>query len=123
MTIRLITLESVKPYILETKKEGMAGYSRFAAYYGAFEGDELVGFTSIQKFGNKAKFNNHYIFPQHRGKGYFKQLLDFSLDKVKSLGFTEVVAACTKMSIKEYLKRGATVEKEFKICTNVKLKI
>lgn len=121
MEIKRIDLESIMLYIPLTKKEGMAGFSDKAVYYGAFVGEVLVGFTSIQYYSNKAKFNNHYIFKSHRGKGYFKRLLDFSIQEAKSVGCNTIVAACTQMSLAEYIKRGATIEKVYKICTNIKM--
>jgi hypothetical protein len=123
MIISAINLELIQPYIAQTKQEGMAGYSSNAEYYGGFIDNKLIGFTSIQYYGKKAKFNNHYIFKEYRGNGYFKEFLDFSIWKAKVNGCTEVIAACTKMSIKEYLKRGAIIEREYKICTNIKLTI
>lgn len=123
MIISAINLELIQPYIAQTKREGMAGYSSKAEYYGAFVENKLVGFTSIQYYGKKAKFNNHYIFKEHRGNGYFKELLEFSIWKAQLNGCTEVIAACTKMSIREYLKWGAVIEREYKICTNIKLTI
>jgi predicted GNAT family acetyltransferase len=123
MIISAINLELIQPYISQTKREGMAGYSNKAEYYGAFINNDLIGFTSIQYYNKKAKFNNHYIFKEHRGNGYFKELLDFSINTVKANGCTEVIASCTNMSLNEYLKRGAIIEKEYKICTNIKLAI
>ena len=123
MIILPISLHMIAPYIKQTQKEGMAGYSERAIYYGGFVNDTLIGFTSIQYYNNKAKFNNHYIFKDYRGNGYFKKLLDFSILEAKSKGCNEVIAACTKMSLPEYLKRGAVIEKEYKICTNIKLHI
>lgn len=123
MIIMPISLNVIQPYVTQTKKEGMAGYSNKADYYGAFVDNQLVGFTSIQYYGKKAKFNNHYIFKEFRGNEYFKMLLDYSIVKAKANGCTEVVAACTKMSLREYLNRGAIIEREYKICTNIKLSI
>ena len=117
-----ISLLSLEPYIKQTQKEGMAGYSEKAAYFGAYVDNIMVGFTSIQPYATKTcKFNNHYIFPEFRGNGHFKAMLDWSIWKAKETGYDYAVAACTSMSIKQYLKRGAVVTKTFKICTNVKL--
>lgn len=123
MIIEQISLQEITPYIKATQREGMAGYSKNAIYYGGYVDNQLVGFTSIQYYNKKAKFNNHYIFHLYRGNGYFKQLLEFSISQAKEKGCTEIVAACTKMSLNEYLKRGAVIEREYKICTNIKLAI
>lgn len=123
MIISAIKLELIQPYIAETKREGMAGYSNKAEYYGGFVDNKLIGFTSIQLYGKKAKFNNSYVFKEYRGNGYYKKLLDYRIELVKQMGCNEIVASCTKMSLPEFLKRGAVIEKEFKICTNVKIKL
>jgi len=121
MIIKQIPLDYIKQYIAETKREGMAGYSEKAIYYGAFLDDILVGFSSIQFYSDKAKFNNSYIFKEYRGMGYYKKLLDFRFNEARMNGCKSIVASCTKMSIREFIKRGAIIEKEFKICTNVKI--
>lgn len=123
MIISKISLELIQPYIAQTKKEGMAGYSNKANYYGCYIDNQLVGFASIQFYNKKAKFNNTYVFKEFRRKGYFKELLDFRIKEAKSNGCTHIVAACTKMSLPEYIKRGAIIERQYKICTNIKLAI
>lgn len=123
LSIKPIKLSDINEYIAQTKREGMAGFSEKAHYYGAYVNDVLVGFTSIQYFANKVKFNNHYIFNEYRGRGYFRQMLNFSINTARSKGYNLVEAACTKMSINEYIKRGAVIIREYKICTNIKLEI
>ena len=74
----------------------------------------MGGFTGIIIYKNKAIFKNHFIFKEYRGKGYFKQLFDFSIKLTKELGIKKVEATCTDMSINHYLKNGFKVIKEFK---------
>ena len=123
MIIIPISLNIIESYISETKKEGMAGYSNKANYFGCYIDNQLVGFASIQYYNKKAKFNNTYVFKEFRRNGYFRELLDFRIKEAKSNGCTHIVAACTKMSLPEYIKRGAIIEREYKICTNIKLTI
>lgn len=119
-SIEPITLDSIRQFIPQTKREGMAGYSEKAHYYGVFVGGELAGFTSIQYYGNKkAKFNNHYVFRNYRGRGIFKLMFNFSLHKIMQEGYKTVIASCTSMSLNYYRKHGAQVTKYHKICTDV----
>jgi len=123
MTISAINLELIKSYIPQTKREGLAGYSNKANYYGAFIDNKLIGFCSIQYYNKTAKFNNLYIFKEHRRNGYFRELLDFRIKEAKANNCTNIIASCTKMSLPEYLNRGAIITREYKICTNIKLAI
>lgn len=120
--IKVISLDEIRQYIPKTKTEGMAGYSERAHYYGIYdEAGTIVGFTSILWFSHKAKFNNHYIFPEYRCKGYFKEALDFSIERVRISGRDVIEATCTKMSLREYMKRGARIVKSYKKYTAVKI--
>lgn len=124
ISIKPITLDSISQYIPQTKREGMAGYSEKAEYYGAFINGELAGFRSIQYYGNKkAKFNNMYVFRDFRGRGIFKAMFQFALEKAKEKGCETIVASCTSMSLNYYRKQGAVVTKYHKICTDVMIKI
>jgi GNAT superfamily N-acetyltransferase len=121
--IKRINLDDIRHFTSMTKKEGMAGFSERAEYYGYFFENRLCGFTSIQFYGKKAKFNNHYVFKEYRGIGIFKAMFEFSYEYCKEIGCQKIVAACTAMSLPYYLSRGAKVVKEYKICTNVELDI
>lgn len=124
ISIEGITLDSIRQYIPQTKREGMAGYSEKAEYYGAFVNGELAGFTSVQYYGNKkVKFNNHYVFRNYRGKGIFKEMFNFSYAKIVKEGYDTIIASCTSMSLNYYRKQGAVVTKYHKICTDVMIKI
>lgn len=101
------------------KLEGMAGWSKDAQYWGWFEDGKIVATTSIQLFSNKAKFNNHFVLKEYRGRGIFKKLFSFSIKHVQRNGINKVEAACTDMSLPYYLKNGAKVTRKYKICTNV----
>jgi predicted GNAT family acetyltransferase len=124
ISIEPISLDLIRQYIAQTKREGMAGYSEKADYYGAFFNGELAGFTSIQYYGNqKVKFNNHYVFRNFRGRGVFKEMFAFSLQKIITEGYKTIIASCTSMSLNYYRKHGAVVTKYHKICTDVIIKL
>lgn len=122
--IKEISLKDISEYIPLTKAEGMAGFSTHAIYYGVFSDmNVLIGFTSIQYYSGKAKFNNHFIFKPFRKKGLFKQLMDYSIMKCRDKGIHTIVATCTAMSLPEYLKRGASITKQYKKYTAVTLSV
>lgn len=117
--IQKIPLDSIRIYISETKKEGMAGFSENAEYFGLFTDNILAGFTSIQQYGiNKVKFNNHYILKEYRGRGYFKLLFSFSKEYAKG---RKIIATCTEMSLQHYLSNGAKITKQYKHYTSVEI--
>lgn len=117
--IKPIDISLISLYIYSAKKEGLV-FSKSTKLYGLFMDDNLIAFTGIQFYKNKAVFKNHYVSPLHRGKGYFKQLFNYSLVAVKSKGINTVEATCTNMSIKHYLNNGFRVIKEYKNYTKVK---
>ena len=60
--------------------------------YGLFEADKIIGYVSVSKVapsGDASKSNGAYeihnlaVLPEHRHKGYGKQLLDFCMAKIK----------------------------------------
>ncbi len=105
-----------------SKKEGLT-FCKSTDYYGLFDSDNLLAITGIIWYSNKAIFKNHYVFPEHRGNGYFKILLDYSIELVKERDINKIEATCTNMSIREYLKRGAKIIKEYKNYNKVLIEV
>lgn len=123
MIIKKIQFNLIESFVNKAKEEKLC-FSNDTEYYGIFNFENvLLGFTGIVFYKNKAKFKNHYVLPDYRGNGYFKELLDFSIDEVRKRGIKKVSANCTDMSINEYLKRGAKIVKEYKVCKQVILEI
>ena len=55
--------------------------------YGYFVNGRLVGFVSLTDLGGGVfELNNLGVLPEHRRRGYGKELLDFCKEKVKELG-------------------------------------
>lgn len=113
-------IEQLKP---QCEKEGLI-FNNTTEYHKVIVNGKWVGITGFMWYANKAVFKNHFIFPEFRGKGYFKEMLDLSIDYAKRKQLNLVEAICTPMSIKEYKKRGAVVIKEYaNSCTKVNLTI
>lgn len=105
------------PYKKEAEKCGLC-FCKSTTLFGLFIDNELVAYTGIIFQKNKAIFKNHYVPDQYRGKGYFKKLLDFSLEVTKDKKIIE--ATCTKMSLNQYIKSGFKVIKQYKLYTKVR---
>jgi hypothetical protein len=117
--IKNINISEIEIYKNEAKKAGLV-FCKNTIYYGLYNDNELLAFTGILFYKNKAIFKNHYVPEENRGKGYFKILFDFSIKICKELNINIVEATCTNMSIKEYYKRGFIDIKKYKYYTKVK---
>jgi predicted acetyltransferase len=117
--IKGILIEQLNPYISDAKKSGLV-FNKSTNFYGLYIDNRLCGFTGLVISSNKAIFKNHYVMPNERGNGYFKMMLSFSIDIVKSMGIKTIEATCTPMSVKEYLNRGFKVVKQYKVYTKVR---
>jgi predicted acetyltransferase len=115
--IKEINIADIKEYIKEAQNYGLL-FSNKTNLYALYIENKIVGFTGIIFYKEKAIFKNHYILKEHRGNGYFKQLLDFSLKKTKDKKIIE--ATCTSMSINEYLKRGFKIIQTYRLYKKVR---
>lgn len=113
MNIVVLEKKDIEKIISQSRKEGLV-FCKNTNYYGIIENNNLVAITGILLYSNKAIFKNHYVLSEYRGNGYFKKLLDYSISIIKEKGIKKIEATCTNMSIKEYLKRGAKIIKEYK---------
>lgn len=111
--IKNINISEIEIYKNEAKKTGLV-FCKNTIYYGLYNDNELLAFTGILFYKNKAIFKNHFVPYINRGKGYFKILLNYSIEICKNLNYKIIEATCTKMSIKEYYKRGFVDIKKYK---------
>lgn len=117
--IKNIDITEIETHKKEAEKCGLI-FCKKTVYYGLYIENKLMAFTGILIFKNKAIFKNHFVPEINRGKGYFKTLLNFSLDIVRHINIKIVEATCTKMSIKAYLDKGFKIVKEYKHYTKVR---
>ncbi|HWQ76187.1 MAG TPA: GNAT family N-acetyltransferase [Syntrophomonas sp.] len=67
-------------------------YKKGDQMYGLYEGDNIVGFVQLVKKENGVfELEKLAVLPEHRHKGYGKQLLRFSAETVSELGRTVIV--------------------------------
>jgi predicted acetyltransferase len=117
--IVLKKVNSLDPERVEESKRSNLCFNNNTDYYLLLKDNVEVGFTGFQYYKDKVVFKNHYIYNEYRGKGYFKEMLDISIDMIKKNGYKKIEATCTKMSINEYIKRRAVIIKEYKLFTKV----
>lgn len=111
--INKINKNDILNYISSAKNEDLT-FCNKTNLYGLYINEELIAFTGIIIYKNKAIFKNHYVLNKYRGLGYFKILFDFSLKICKNLNIKKVEATCTEMSINHYLKNNFKIIKEYK---------
>ena len=110
--IKQISEQEVLDFV--TDKRDLA-FSSSTTYFGLYLNEVLVGVTGIVFMKSKVIFKNHYIPAELRGRGYFKTLLSWSMNYVLvAQDYKVIEATCTKMSIREYLKKGFTPIKHYK---------
>lgn len=120
--IKTITKIDIDPYLAETEKLGLS-YCGATQYYGRYHEGKLVAFTGVLWYSKKAVFKNHYVLPDYRHHGYFKELFRYSMIAVRERGIKVVEANCSAMSLPLYIKMGAKITKQYKDWTQVQLKL
>ena len=120
--IRTITKIDIEPYLAETEKLGLS-YCAATQYYGRYDEGKLVAFTGILWYSKKAVFKNHYVLPDYRHHGYFKELFRYSMIAVRERGIKLIEANCSTMSLPLYIRMGAKITKQYKDWTQVQLKL
>lgn len=118
--MQILTRADLAPHIKQAEKEGLT-FCQNTQYYGYYKGSELLGFTGILWYQKKAVFKNSYVFPEHRGNGIYREMLEHRIKLAKRLGVTTVEATCTAMSLPWYIKNGAQITKQFKKFTQVQM--
>jgi hypothetical protein len=117
--IKKIVYADIEKYVNDAKKSGLL-FCNKTILYGLYIHDEIVAFTGIIFYKNKAIFKNSYVPIQNRGNEYYKTLIEFRIILCKNLGIKVIEATCTKMSINEYLKRDFKIIKQYKLYTKVR---
>lgn len=67
-------------------------YKKGDKMYGLYKGDNIVGFLQLVKKENGVfELEKLAVLPEHRHKGYGRQLIRFSEEKVSELGGTVII--------------------------------
>lgn len=84
-------------------------------FYFIYNDLDLVGFASIENVDDKVwKLHKIYVVPQQQGKGAGKALLEFVINKVRSLGGIELLLNVNRQNIARcfYEKNGLTIKEK-----------
>lgn len=106
-------------YMLETMYSTFALQKQFEEghqFYIAQLNNKPVGFADFSMYKNPATYKLHklYVLPQTQGTGTGKALLEFVIDKVKTLGATSLLLNVNRFNKAKsfYEKNGFTIVKE-----------
>lgn len=68
--------------------------------------NELIGFCAMFNENTHVFLDNFYILPEHRGKGYSKELFDTRLKAAKRIGKDIRAIADNEIQMKNYERNG-----------------
>jgi len=117
--IQRIDIESIKDIKRAAIKENLVFCDK-TELYGKFVDGKCVAIGGILRYRKKVILKNFYVIPSYRGNGYFKEMFDFLLDRIREKQIKIIEANCTAMSLREHLKRGFIVVKKYKSITKVR---
>ena len=122
--IRKSTLNDLLPYKHDAERAGLC-FSKNTHYFAYFinPSGPLYGFIGVIRYKKKAIIKNIYVIPKARGIGIFKQLLNFVISDLNRQNIFNIEATCTKMSIREFERRGFKPIKQYKHYTKVRLEV
>ena len=116
MIIRSINKDEIDHLITESVKDGLK-FCDQTILLGVFLNGNIIAFSGFIEKNNKVIFKNHFVTKKHRGKGIFKAMLRYLMNKFKG---KKIEATCTQMSIKHYIEQGFKIVKIYKNgCTKV----
>lgn len=121
--IRLIGKYAMNPNVIREMKGYPILTDENTVWFTAFSSKSLIGFGAITIKGEAMLFTNDYTIEEHRGKGVNLELIKKRVEYCKAKGFKKAIADCTHMSVKNYVKCGFKVVKEFKEWTKVELEL
>ena len=113
-----VNFDYFDPFIKDAKKSNLV-FSNSTQYFACFDNNNLVGLCGIVWYKDCVKFKNDYVIPKYRGKGYFKAMMDYRINLILQKNIRKIKACCTDMSLKEYMKRGGIIQKQYKTCTDI----
>jgi len=108
--IKQININDYLELKYKANKEGIL-FCKKTIYYGIEYNNEIVAIGGILHYENKNIIKNLYVLKNHRGKGYFKKMVDFLINLETN---KKLEANCTKYSIKYFLEKGFKVELVYK---------
>lgn len=82
--VDFVKFADIKKFASKAAKEGVSlKDTPSTLWFGAWEGDQIVGFAGLLIKIPKARMKSVWIIPEHRGKGYGHLLTQHRLDACK----------------------------------------
>ena len=122
----MLKIEKINSSELEPLKSYLQKYifiNNSTDHYVIRKEGKIIALTGIMWKHKKAIFKNHFVYPEHRRNGYYKRLLDYSIELCKKKNIGIIEANCTPMSVNRYLQLGAKIIKKFKMSGVVKVRL
>lgn len=114
----------IAPFAMDTKV--LTEFYRYPILTGSdylwfivFSNKRPIAFSAIKIEKDKLFFTSDYVVPEKRNKGFHDAILKERIKWAKENNFKKIYADCTKKCVKNYLKNGFKINKEYKDWTNV----
>lgn len=105
-------LDNMKNTVYERIKIIKENFSEKDSYsYVLVDKNRLVGYTSVDKsrdedYPEAGELSSLYLLKEYHGNGYGKMLYEFSLNKIKDLGYKNFIVGCLdKNPTNEFYKK------------------
>ena len=74
-------------------------YEKDSYSYVLVDNDKLIGYTSVDKsreeeYPNSGELSSLYLLKKYQGNGYGRMLFEYSLNKIKELGYSDYIIGC-----------------------------
>jgi len=114
--IKRISYEEAKEWEGLAQEEGMMNkFSPKAYYYSKTVKNKRVAIAGFKLVKGEMYLCHSFVPKEHRGKGYYKELVDYRLDFALKYGIPKVRAFCTSSSVSEMMRRGFRMDNKEKI--------
>lgn len=92
-------LDNMKNTIDDRIKRMQDNYNENDLNFVLEDDGKLIGFTSVEKsrdsdYPNSGEISSLYLRKEYQGTGLGKKLFNYSLDKLKELGFSDYIIGC-----------------------------
>ena len=122
MQIEQLTHDEVGTYAKEFRQYGMVPVNKHTTYYGIRdETGTLLCMHGLCLAGKKLVIRGSYTLPAYRGQGLFGVLFRWGMEEGKRKGATYLEATVTTWALPIYVKYGATVIRQYKKDTKVRI--
>lgn len=108
ISIKRVHYSEIKPLVpLAEKERTTMANPHGAHWFGAFNGDEVVGCCcAVMGKGITARLKSDFVKEEYRGKGIYRRLFAARYNHAMCKGYMKFTAFCTPLSIGIYIEYG-----------------